>query len=380
MLHHPLVNRITSLVRPSRFVAGFAVGAIALGGAGLAFGAVPGTNGAITACYRKVGGSMRIIDTATGANCNRDEKSLAWNQTGPQGPQGAIGATGATGAQGPEGPAGPAGPAGAAGGDPAPSPGPSSAPNTELVARLSGNILGGPGQVDVYGYGLNLDLASLGSFNSGNQLLLALRPQDVPPTMRNLPATHTQTALLSLLNPAGTKVADIILYGASIVSFDSPGALDQYVIRFTAATINWAYTDFPAPTDPLIGLVHANPNSTVPATGLSYGASGPDAYSPSSAYVSVGGRLNEGWGVFINSLLHGAVLSSLPIDRLASDGSTVTGTVTYGQLTPPSVSLSNTGAANDPLPAVVIGSRVGTVTTTTGTTTTCWSYVSNARC
>lgn len=185
MRHHPLAKRITSLVRPSKFVAGFTVGAIAVGGAGLAFGVVRGTNGVINACYCKAGGYVRIIDTTTGANCNRDEKGLAWNQTGPQGPQGAQGA---------EGLAGPAGPQGPAGEVPAPAPGPSSAPNTQVVARLSGNIVGGTGQVDVYGYVLNINLATVGTFDYNARLRLLVRPEDAIPAMRNLLTTHTRTA------------------------------------------------------------------------------------------------------------------------------------------------------------------------------------------
>lgn len=358
---HPLANRITSLVRPSKFVAGFTVGAIALGGVGLAFGAVPGTNGVINACYRKVGGYVRIIDTATSANCNRDEKSLAWNQTGPQGPQGATGATGA---------AGPQGPAGAS-----PAPDTSATPNTQIVAHLSGNIIGGPGQVDVYGYALNINLAAVGTFNANTVLRVLVRPEDATPEMHNLLATHIQTANLSLLSPDGTKVVDISLGGAGIVSFDSTGSLEQYAIQFATATIGGFVRDFPAPSELPIGTIHPTVQATAPVSGLAFGGNGPQG----SAYLNIGGRLNVRWGDFITSLLRGPLPTSLPIDRLAVDGS-VTETLTFGQLAPQSLTLSNNGAANDLVPAVFINNRVGSITTSVGTQTTCWSYVNNTAC
>jgi hypothetical protein len=115
-----------------------ACAAALLGGGTLAWSAVapsiPGPDGVIHSCYNAGGnpsGSLRVIDPATGALCSKNEKSLDFNQTGPQGPQGIqgpqgdqgiqgipgvdgaqgdpgpVGPTGATGATGPTGPAGP---------------------------------------------------------------------------------------------------------------------------------------------------------------------------------------------------------------------------------------------------------------------------------
>jgi hypothetical protein len=94
-----------------KFTRGRAVAAAALVGAvaiaGVAYATIP-SNGVISACYTKSGGSLRVIDSSTGS-CSSKETSLAWNVQGAQGP------TGATGPKGANGPTGPAGPAGASG-------------------------------------------------------------------------------------------------------------------------------------------------------------------------------------------------------------------------------------------------------------------------
>lgn len=91
--------------------------AAALGaGAALAIGAIPSGDGTITGCYitnpdGARWGELRIIDPSQPATlpsggqnqagtCLGDEKTITWNQSGPQGPQGV---------QGPAGAAGPAG-------------------------------------------------------------------------------------------------------------------------------------------------------------------------------------------------------------------------------------------------------------------------------
>lgn len=106
---------------------GFVAGATVAGllGVGVAFAAIP-SNGVISGCYTKSGGTLRVIDSTTGT-CSSKETSLNWNQTGPQGPTGPVGpagsagaagadgADGADGATGPAGPTGPTGPTGPAG-------------------------------------------------------------------------------------------------------------------------------------------------------------------------------------------------------------------------------------------------------------------------
>jgi len=108
-----------------------ALAAAALAG-GVAWASIPGDGGVIQGCYGKIGGVLRVIDTAKGQKCLDSEVAISWNQkgpkgdTGPAGPAGAAGPKGDTGASGPAGAAGPkgdtglAGPAGGAGpkGDP----------------------------------------------------------------------------------------------------------------------------------------------------------------------------------------------------------------------------------------------------------------------
>jgi len=102
------------------------VAVIALGG--VASASIPDSSGSIHGCYQKLSGSLRVVDASTPA-CRGDEKSLDWNQVGPQGPAGDAG---------PQGPSGPAGPAGAPG--PAGPPGPpgAGAGGESYLARQNG--------------------------------------------------------------------------------------------------------------------------------------------------------------------------------------------------------------------------------------------------
>ena len=75
------------------------VAVLALGG-GVALATIPGAGGVIHACYGKLGGAVRVVDTAT---CRATENPLTWNQTGPQGPMGPQGPKGAEGPQGSKG-------------------------------------------------------------------------------------------------------------------------------------------------------------------------------------------------------------------------------------------------------------------------------------
>ena len=67
----------------------------------LAYAAIPGTAGLITACVSNVGFNgqhlLTLLDTSQRSACGQGENLIAWNQTGPQGP------AGPTGAQGPKG-------------------------------------------------------------------------------------------------------------------------------------------------------------------------------------------------------------------------------------------------------------------------------------
>jgi hypothetical protein len=86
--------------RPSPGTAfGFAALVIALGG--VAFAAIPDSNGTIHACYQKNSGNLRVVDSSH--DCRPSERALSWNQRGPQGATGAAGPAGPTGATGPRG-------------------------------------------------------------------------------------------------------------------------------------------------------------------------------------------------------------------------------------------------------------------------------------
>jgi hypothetical protein len=90
-----------------------AITAALIAGAAAAFASIPAADGTINGCYTKVGGVLRVIDTAKGESCNpRLETALKWSQTGPAGPAGLPGPKGDTGQTGPAGPKGDTGPAG----------------------------------------------------------------------------------------------------------------------------------------------------------------------------------------------------------------------------------------------------------------------------
>jgi Collagen triple helix repeat (20 copies) len=83
--------------------------------AGIAYASIPDSSGVIQACYQKVNGQLRVIDTSKGGTCNSSETALSWNQTGPIGAKGTTGAKGSTGANGINGQKGATGPPGANG-------------------------------------------------------------------------------------------------------------------------------------------------------------------------------------------------------------------------------------------------------------------------
>lgn len=84
---------------------------IALPSAGIAYAAIPGSNGVIQGCYDS-GGNVKVVSELP---CPKSWTPLAWNQTGPQGPVGATGPQGPIGATGPQGPKGDTGATGATG-------------------------------------------------------------------------------------------------------------------------------------------------------------------------------------------------------------------------------------------------------------------------
>jgi hypothetical protein len=100
---------VLALARKKRLT-GVAVGLLALlicGSAALA--TIPSSGGVISGCYLRVGGVLRVIDTARNQQCIPNlEVPISWNQAGTQGPKGDPGSQGPKGDPGPEGPPGPA--------------------------------------------------------------------------------------------------------------------------------------------------------------------------------------------------------------------------------------------------------------------------------
>ena len=64
---------------------------IALGGAGMAFSAIPDPNGFIHGCVNTATGALRVIDPANDETCTANENPLNFNQQGPQGVPGKPG-------------------------------------------------------------------------------------------------------------------------------------------------------------------------------------------------------------------------------------------------------------------------------------------------
>jgi hypothetical protein len=69
---------------------------------GVATATIPGSDGAISGCYNKTDGTLRVIDPA-GQHCKATESPLTWNLSGPQGLPGPQGPQGPQGAPGPQG-------------------------------------------------------------------------------------------------------------------------------------------------------------------------------------------------------------------------------------------------------------------------------------
>lgn len=117
--------------------------------AGVSLGAIPGSNGTISACYAKANGVLRTIDVEAGAKCDANkERTLSWNEQGLQGPQGIPGPVGPQGTQGLPGQQGTPGQQGAPGqqGIPGPQglvgpqgiPGPQGVPGSQGVQGPAG--------------------------------------------------------------------------------------------------------------------------------------------------------------------------------------------------------------------------------------------------
>ena len=124
----------------TRKLAAVVAGLAAVASASAALGAIPDGGGVIHGCFKKSGGTVRVIDTAS-TSCDANETPLDWNSQGPQGPQGAPGPKGDKGDPGSAGPQGPAGPQGEKG-DPGP-PGPATLPYVYMSRVASAALPGG---------------------------------------------------------------------------------------------------------------------------------------------------------------------------------------------------------------------------------------------
>jgi hypothetical protein len=86
-------------------VAVLGAAAVLAAASGIAYAAIPGSDGVIHGCVNS-SGAVRVIDPGAGGSCSSGESALNWNLTG------AKGATGLQGAPGPPGNPGPAGSSG----------------------------------------------------------------------------------------------------------------------------------------------------------------------------------------------------------------------------------------------------------------------------
>lgn len=94
-MRFPLGTRGRRLAVLSAVLLGLAAG-------GIAYAAIPDSNGVIHGCYLKKIGMLRVIDTAT-QQCSSLEVAISWNQTGPQGVKGDKGDKGDPGDKGDRG-------------------------------------------------------------------------------------------------------------------------------------------------------------------------------------------------------------------------------------------------------------------------------------
>jgi hypothetical protein len=81
---------------------------LVVGVAATAWAAIPDGTGAISGCYAKKGGKLRVVKA--GKTCKKTERPLTWNQTGPAGAPGSRGPAGPKGEKGAKGEPGRLGP------------------------------------------------------------------------------------------------------------------------------------------------------------------------------------------------------------------------------------------------------------------------------
>jgi hypothetical protein len=67
------------------------------------FASIPDASGAVTACYNKATGALRVVDVGKGQGCLLTESLLSWNHQGVPGPPGLPGTNGTPGTNGVDG-------------------------------------------------------------------------------------------------------------------------------------------------------------------------------------------------------------------------------------------------------------------------------------
>jgi hypothetical protein len=83
--------------------AGIVIGASIATAVGIAYAAIPDSNGVVHACYQNVTSAnkpLRLLDTGKATTCPNGWKAVSWNQKGIQGPPGVQGQPGQNGTNG----------------------------------------------------------------------------------------------------------------------------------------------------------------------------------------------------------------------------------------------------------------------------------------
>jgi hypothetical protein len=86
--------------------AGVMIGASITAAVGIAYAAIPDSNGVVHACYQNVSGAskpVKLLDTGKATTCPSGWKAVSWNQKGVQGPPGIQGQPGQNGTDGTDG-------------------------------------------------------------------------------------------------------------------------------------------------------------------------------------------------------------------------------------------------------------------------------------
>jgi hypothetical protein len=187
--------------------------AVAIGGGAFAVASIPGPGGTIKGCARKSGplkGTLRVIDSTK--RCSGQERTLTWNQQGPQGLAGQPGPQGTAGEPGAQG-----------------VPGAAGSPDT------GADILGKLAPVDGSGSGLDAD--TLDGVNSTGFLTTAV----VPNGNRVIHNDANLNSILSTssfdINDDGDTDTDKVV---QVTNNNSIGAQDLVVVNETGAPVTIA--------------------------------------------------------------------------------------------------------------------------------------------